>query len=205
VDESRPVVRARVVKGGRVVIAPSIYSAQETAQDIVTQARRQAEALLAGAQADAEDVRAQARQTGRQEGLAQVTELLVAARVQAEALRRQAVTSLVPLAIRVAEKVLGREIQMRPELVETQVIEALDQVSWCRRIVIRVAPEDLDILKRRRSDLMARLPEASLDLIGDPEITRGGCLIDSEAGQIDATLETQLAAIERTLLEGMNE
>lgn len=204
-DETRQKVRARVVSGGQVVIGPSEFAAMADARAIVAKAREQAARIMGKAQEEVDRIRADAQHMGREEGLAQVTELLLAARVQGEALRRQAVSSLVSLAIRVAEKVLATEIQMRPELVKARVLGALEQVAWCRRIVIRVSPEDLELLERHKGDLLARLPEASVDLIADPEITRGGCRIDSEAGQIDATLESQLAAIERTLMETVNE
>jgi flagellar biosynthesis/type III secretory pathway protein FliH len=41
-----------------------------------------------------------------------------------------------------------------------------------------------------------------LKLEGDPEVERGGCLVESEAGILDASLSTQLAALDRALLKG---
>ena len=202
---SKREVRAKVVGRGGAVVSSAVITARTDAREIVEQAERQAEEILGQAYADADSIREQAREHGRQQGLAEVTGLLAKARKDGEALRRQAVSSLVTLAVRVAEKVLGAEIRTRPDVVMSRVLDALEQVAWCRRIVIRVHPEDLEILRDRREDLLARLPEASVDLVPDREITRGGCRIDSEAGEIDATLETQLAALEQSLAESMNE
>ncbi len=202
---SKKVVRAKVVGRNGAVVSSCVIAARSDARRIIEQAGAQAEQILAQAHVDADTIREQARRQGRQEGLAEVTGLLAKARKDGEALRHQAVSSLVTLAVRVAEKVLGAEIQTRPEVVLTRVLDALEQVAWCRRIVIRVHPEDLEILRERKEDLLARLPEASVDLVPDREITRGGCRIDSEAGEIDATLETQLAALERSLAESMDE
>ena len=65
---------------------------------------------------------------------------------------------------------------------------------------MRVNPADLPAVQahRDRFDSVARA--RYIDLVPDPRISIGGCIIESEAGTIDATLATQLRVLERALL-----
>jgi type III secretion protein L len=54
----------------------------------------------------------------------------------------------------------------------------------------------------RRDALAARVPGgAALDVVADETVGRHGCIIETAVGRVDARLETQLAALERALLQ----
>ncbi|MEJ7709034.1 MAG: FliH/SctL family protein [Pyrinomonadaceae bacterium] len=72
-------------------------------------------------------------------------------------------------------------------------------------MIIRVNALDLAIVEEHRSQLDTANRFASLEIVGDSVgVKRGGCLISTENGSIDAQLETQLQGIERALLEMRN-
>jgi len=54
----------------------------------------------------------------------------------------------------------------------------------------------------RRDALAGRAPgAAALEIVGDESVGRHGCVIETAVGRVDARLETQLAALERALME----
>jgi flagellar biosynthesis/type III secretory pathway protein FliH len=67
---------------------------------------------------------------------------------------------------------------------------------------VRVHPDDVAAVTVRRDALAARAPAgAALDIVADEAVGRHGCVIETALGRVDARLETQLAALERALLE----
>src|SRR5439155_14449195 len=108
---------SRILKAGalpRVVVHEKIVDA-----------RLAAERILRQAQEEADRIRAQAAAEGRERGLAAVTELLASARAQASRARVDAGPELRVLAVRIAEKILGRELALSAEAVVDITRQAL--------------------------------------------------------------------------------
>jgi flagellar biosynthesis/type III secretory pathway protein FliH len=69
------------------------------------------------------------------------------------------------------------------------------------RVILRVHPADENVLAARRQRWLERNPAiGDLAIVADDTVGRGGCRLETEAGTVDATLETQLEVIERHLL-----
>src|SRR4051812_20124752 len=85
--------------------------------------------ILEEARREAERIRAQAQGEGRERGLAAVTELLVAARAASVRARQSAEADLRQLAVRIAERILGRELAQNPDAVVDVAAEALGQAG----------------------------------------------------------------------------
>jgi flagellar assembly protein FliH len=110
---------------------------------------------------------------------------------------QQLESEIVALATGVARKIVGRELAVRPELVATVVRQALNQLESAGSICIKLNPDDIALLNELKADLFAGGSEpAAIAFKGDPSIERGGCVIETDAGDIDARLETQFQAIE---------
>src|SRR5207249_3048793 len=125
----------RVLKRGA---APPVV-----AHEKIFDAQRAGERMLKQAREEADRIRAQAAAEGRERGLAAVTELLAQARVHASRARSRAAPELRSLAVRIAEKILGRELQLHPDAITDIVREALVAAGTARQIVIRCHPDDL--------------------------------------------------------------
>jgi flagellar biosynthesis/type III secretory pathway protein FliH len=69
---------------------------------------------------------------------------------------------------------------------------------------LRVHPDDLAALAAARPAWLAELGvQADVALVADPAVGRGGCIVETPAGRIDARLETQLDALERALRDAV--
>ena len=189
---------SRILKGGEPSPLSSSPAAAEVAK--VYDARQEAEQIVRQAQGEAERLRAQAQAEGRERGMAAVTELLVAARAATARARASSSGELRTLAVRIAEKILGAELKLRPEAVVDVAAEAMRNVGSASQVTVRCHPDDLAALERGRPRLLERCARAhAVHFRVDANAGRGGCVIETELATVDARLSTQLDAIERAL------
>jgi type III secretion protein L len=193
--EPRPVA----ARGG--VVSAGLYDAHQAAQALLEEARRERERLLEAARAEREAVLAEAREQGRQEGLAQVSEQLVRAKLQAAAQLQRSEQASVALALRIAERLLGHEVARSPELLVDLCATALAQLRGAQAVVLRVHPQAAAQLRERKPALLERLGRG-MDVVleEDPDVNPVGCIIQTEFSTLDAQLDTQLQMLERVLL-----
>jgi flagellar assembly protein FliH len=72
----------------------------------------------------------------------------------------------------------------------------------CDQIRLRVNPDDLDHLRSIQSDLETMLSnKTSLEIRADQSVERGGCLIETERGSLDARIASQLDTLRAGLQE----
>lgn len=186
-------MKPRVIKAGSPLRVKPVEAPVEDA-------RKAAARIVAEAQADAARLRAQAVADGRDEGLAQAAELLAAVRAESERTRREAESELKRLAVSIAEKILGREVTISPDAVVDVTREALRAAGDPDQLIVRAHPDDVAALEREKPRLMERMREsAAVAVRADAQVARGGCVLETPLGVVDARLSTQLAAIERAL------
>lgn len=196
---------ARIVKGGSAGtrrIEAAEFNAAERARAIVAEAEARARELLEGAQEERERIRADAAEQGRAEGLARAGAALVAAAAARDRRLAGAEREVVALALDVARKVLGRELAQDRSAVADLAAQALAVARDRREVTLRVNPEDADAIRAaagRLGALLARAP--GLDVREDPTVERGGAVVETEAGRVDARVEAQLAALARAIEE----
>ena len=69
-----------------------------------------------------------------------------------------------------------------------------------RHVTLKVAPEMVGVVKERVAALRSDYPTVeTFDVVEDPRLKGAACILETEAGVADASVETQLAAIERSL------
>jgi flagellar assembly protein FliH len=109
----------------------------------------------------------------------------------------------VELSATIAAKILRHELSRRPELALGIIQEALQLAAGQLHLKLRLHPADIEVLQGAGQEALSRLaPIGDADLVPDESIARGGCLIETRHGVIDARIETQLERITLELLEG---
>lgn len=101
---------------------------------------------------------------------------------------------LVKLALEIARKVVHREVNSDPDIVLTMTRVALERLHPRAVAKVLLHPEDFAYVNANRHKLSN---SSALELIADASVDRGGCIIQSEHGDIDARIEQQFAGIER--------
>ncbi|MGC4116335.1 MAG: type III secretion system stator protein SctL [Myxococcales bacterium] len=185
----------------RPVVESEVYDAHQKAKEIIENAERQAAQLLEKAKAERDAVVAASREAGRQEGLAQATEIILKAKAEAAQLVEELEPQVVKLALVMTEKLIGRMLEEDSEFVLSIAAQAIESVRQQRELILRVNPEDAQLLRNSRKKLMDMLGRTKdIAVREDPEVQRGGCIIETENGTVDAQLKTQLQMLEQALL-----
>jgi flagellar assembly protein FliH len=164
--------------------------------------------MLAEATAEALEIREAARLEGQAEGLAAGREESRAELSAALGAMGEALTGIQGLRVEVAEgvehdaielalalagKILAGALQARPELVVEVVQGALRRLSDRRRITVTVNPADLETVNAALGDLQGHASGVELcDLQVDPRVARGGAIVRTAEGEVDARVDTQL-------------
>jgi flagellar assembly protein FliH len=160
--------------------------------------------IVATAHAEADAIRAQAREDGFAAGLqAAQGELVTAAEALGSALESvaelrgqvadQVERGAVALGLRIAEQALGAAVEVDADLVVDAVRGALRRLTDRGHVTILVNPEDLDIVRDATVDLMSRLGGIeTCDVQAERRVSRGGAVVRTGEGEVDATLETKL-------------
>ncbi len=114
--------------------------------------------------------------------------------------------SIVPISIMIAEKIIETEVSNNGEMVINQVKQAIQRIGDEDIYKITLNPEDIDILKDVKSDLVSDPSKIrNVEISGDAKIERGFCVLSTGAGIIDARLSTQLKKLSGTLEDIMSQ
>ena len=109
-------------------------------------------------------------------------------------LRHQAEAQVVELALRIARKILGRQIQIDSEVLTGLLKAALDRIDARELFEVRVAP-------RSQAAIQASIQHAGLpvrvQVVADASLEPGALLLETDRGRLDASIDTQLEEIER--------
>lgn len=168
------------------------------------QREAQAEAVVQGWKARLAAERQEGYQDGYRDGLvalegfkksfatqagARVGQLLESFDANLSTLEGEMAQALARATVLLARQVLRDELRAHPEHVAGVAREAVAaMVTSARQIVVRVHPDDLPLVDEGAGDaLRAR----GARLLSDPEVQRGGCLVESDAGSVDATIATR--------------
>ncbi len=180
------------------VIPASQFSDIVSAQEIFEKAKKDADLLAEETQEEAIAIKEKAYQAGYQEGLAEFNDKLAWLDHQLKALRAEIQAKILPIALKAARKLIGRELQMHPELIVDIVIQSLASVLHSRRVTIYVHKSDLELLEATKPKLKAILAQAdSVIIMERGGIERGGCIIETEGSIMNVTIENQWANLER--------
>ncbi|NJN92620.1 MAG: hypothetical protein HC875_00330 [Anaerolineales bacterium] len=104
------------------------------------------------------------------------------------------------LAVAIAKKIMGKELTLNPKAVTDIVAQALQAASIRGACCIRLNPKDYEIVEPYWNAIPSLQPSGKTwELVPDPNIQLGGCIIEANGGTIDAQIGTQLEQIEAAL------
>lgn len=106
---------------------------------------------------------------------------------------------VVRLTLAIARKILHREAQVDPLLLAGILRVALEKIASNTNTRLRAHPSDIKVWRDHFAQAHENLPPP--ELIGDPEIQSGRCILETELGTTEIGLETQLKEIEQGFLD----
>ena len=226
-EESRTtVVKIPIPDTEQLVEPPTAQPEPEVSQEdvemqaakILAEAQEEAASLLTAAQAETAALREEARSQGYQDGLAQGKSETETQRAEAmaefqsqtamicEALNseRKAIISgaaedLLKLILLFAEKIIRTTVTVDTEIMANILGAALAKVDGVTRVEVRLHPEDLNIIRRTGVKKGLGTAETALEFVGDAQLPRYSCIVNTATALIDASLEAQLHELEQVL------
>jgi flagellar assembly protein FliH len=193
-----------------------LSSARAEAAEMVEDAKTQAEALREAAWQEGfhqgkqearaaveTELRAEwaARQASLRDELDTIAADIATAR---EALWQGQESEMVALTLDIARQVIKTEVAQNPAVVHAVIANALRRITDKDNVRVRVSVADAPRVKEAREDLMEIIDGLRfIEIVEDRRIGDGGCVIETNAGTIDAKIETQIAEVARAL--GVNE
>ncbi len=189
-----------------------IEEAEQKAADIVKKARAEAKKLIEETKLYSQSAFAQAetdgfnkgRESGFEEGKKEMSNLILQAKdvlnqaiKERELLIRSIEPEMAKLSVRIAEKIMRYQIDIDQGAVVNMISSALETLKQREEIVIKVNQEDYYYAKEKKS-VFASMVEGlkKLDVVVDSGVDRGGCIIETDLGNIDARISTQIHTLE---------
>jgi flagellar assembly protein FliH len=107
--------------------------------------------------------------------------------------------SLIALVESIVKKVVSEELRVNPELILNVIRNALQKLTEFYKIEIKVSPSDAEFIRDNKDTLVSEFGVQSLEVTSSDSISSGGCVIETDYGLIDASLETKLLCIMEVL------
>jgi flagellar assembly protein FliH len=198
-----------------------LQEARAEAQRIMDEARSRAQALVAeseprgyaeGKQRGLGEGHEEGRRRGHEEAITELqsqleqlipawTEALESFEAQRKDLLLAAREDVLELALTMGGKITHRVIETAPEVVTAQVAEALGLVAEASAVTVSVNPNDRKLVEKVLGEIVEKIGICThVELREDEQVSRGGCVLATGKGRIDATVDRQIERIVETLL-----
>jgi flagellar assembly protein FliH len=126
--------------------------------------------------------------------LTQTIEELTTLRAQ---MIHQTERQMVQLALAVARRIVHREVSLDQDLLIAMARVALDRLGESAEVTVRLHPEEFEAISAARA---ADWTGASVKVVADARVGRGGCRVESDFGMLDAGIDAQIQELARALL-----
>jgi flagellar assembly protein FliH len=220
----------KIRKEAEKVAFDEVKRKNNQAQKIRQDAEDQAQVILAEARTKADEltgeIKARVTQTEREayekgyaeghgkgfdEGKAEVARLveslhtiITKAIEKRNEIIEEAETQIINLVLLIVKKVIKVISENQKNVVINNVVQALRKLKSRGDVVIRVNLADLELTSEHVKDFMKMVENVkSITVLEDSSVDRGGCIIETDFGQIDARISSQLHEIEERILELM--
>ncbi|OZI33080.1 type III secretion system protein [Bordetella genomosp. 1] len=176
------------------ILRAADHAALAQADALLAQAQEAARAIEAGAQAAFDAERERGYADGREEALMGQAERMIETVGRTIEYFAGVENEMVDLVMASVRKVIdGFDDREKVMIV---VRNALAVVRNQKQMTLRLNPAEVDVVRARINDLLAAYPGVGyLDILADGRLARGACILESEIGMVEASLESQFQAL----------
>ena len=191
--------------------------AEKEAQDIVNKALAEAQEIIAKAHSEENEIRDSAYRKGYDEGqksgyndgqselnrlIERVHKIVESVMNRREEILRDTEQQIVDLVILMTRKIVKIISENQKGVVLSNVLSALKKVKTRCSVIIRVNIEDLKLTSEHTGEFIKRVEAVQgITVIEDSSVDKGGCVVETDFGAIDARIASQLGELENKILE----
>ena len=217
-----------IVKDAQEAAFQEVKRQTDEAQVMKQQAEEEAQGIIADAQFKAGEIendarktlkneryeaqqkgREEGRETGFAEGKAEVERLIERTQVMLERAQdkraeilAETEQEIIDLVLLIARKVIKVISENQRNVIVSNVVQALRKVKARGNVIIRVNMSDLKLATEYKAEFIKLIEGAkSIQVVEDSSVDSGGCIIETDFGEIDARIASQLAELENRILE----
>lgn len=173
---------------------------EKKAQVIIDEANEQVRQWLMKADAEIEELKASAKKAGEKQGYEQADQFNQKLEILRATMMDEISSEITRAAFEVSQNLLTAEMNAFPDSILRIAQMVLSAVPDAKQVYLRVNPADAGLLRDNKERLINALEKAKdIDIRVDKQVARGGLLVQTESGVIDAQLSTQLEEISRVL------
>ena len=190
---------SQIVEEAKEKAANIIKESEEKEEEIKKSIKEREQELLQKIQKESQEAKEQAYNESQKE-MKRLVETLSSIVTEATDLHTKVMVAaekqMVEQILLIAYKIIKDEINVRSNVVLNNVKAVLQELKECEKIRIRVNLKDLDITTEHKKEFIALLEEkANVIVLEDSRVDKGGCVIESDIGSIDAKISTQMGSI----------
>ena len=186
-----------------MVIPEAEVFALRSAEQIIAEAKAQAEKILAAAQEAYESERQRGFDEGQEEARLQQAEQMIENISQTIDYFGKVEGRMVDLVMQAVRKII--EDYDDGDRVLIAVKSALSVVRHQKQMTLRVNSRQLDTVKARVNEILAAYPGVGyLDIVADNRLESDACIVESEIGTVEASIDGQLEALRSAFMKVLN-
>jgi len=191
------IYKGDVVKtSSKKILKAKEFSELLTIQELLKKAEQDVVQLKEDAQAECKRLEQEAEEAGFQEGLVKFNQQLIYLDQKVKEMQHEMQKMILPLALKAAKKIVGEQLALSPETIIDIVMQALKPVRQSHEVKIYVCKEDQQLLESHKNKIKALFDQLRIFSIEEKEgLSQGSCIIETEGGIINATLENQWRAL----------
>ncbi|MBF9016152.1 MULTISPECIES: flagellar assembly protein FliH [unclassified Oceanispirochaeta] len=183
-----------------------LEQAKSDVDKMISEARHQVSQIEEEARKKGEEA---GREEGFQEGHKEAERLIERLHViidkaieKREDMINEAETQMIDLVLLISRKVIKVISENQKNVVVNNIVQALRKLKSRGDVAVRVNLADLDLATDHTRDFMKMVENVkSITILEDTSVDPGGCIIETDFGQIDARITSQLKEIEEKIME----
>ncbi len=173
------------------------FSELLNAREVLNKAKEDVTVYLEENKKECKKYLEEAKEVGFNQGLTQFNQQILHFQQKMKQIEHDLQNLVLPLALKAAKKIVGTELQSHPETIVEIVRQNLKAVTQAHHIKIYVNRKDYEFLEKKKKEIKKILDHVQTFTVEEREdVSSGGCIIETEAGIINASLENQWRALE---------
>lgn len=190
-----------------------VFEKEQAAAELEQWKRSEQEKVIA----ELEEIKRQGYSEGYGEGIRQAEndysskiqlaeEVLEKAYKEKKEIIKESEPFVIELSVQMAAKIIQKELETKPDVLIHMIKQSLLYSNERSMISICVSPEDFMFVQNQRDQLLESLEgQIEVKILPEHSIEKGGCVIRTSYGSIDARIDVQLKEIKQALLKTLRD